>query len=867
MIDPAQWDRVQELFHSAADLPPNERDRFLEQACVGDPALLENVRSMIEEDARSASMLDREVAQVARRVLDEPLDQLQIGHYHLLRVLGEGGMGVVYLAKREDLGNLVAMKVLREAWLSKERRRRFEAEQRTLARLNHPSIARLYDAGALADGTPWFVMEYVDGIPLNEYCQQQELSIEDRLKLFRVVCEAVDYAHQQSIVHRDLKPSNVLVKSDSTIRLLDFGIAKHLAPVPLDADQTRTGMRLMTPAYAAPEQVRGQSATPRTDVYSLGVILYELLAGRLPFDLSAKTPAEAASAIATEEPVRPSVAAGARTKPWTDLDALCLTAMEKDPDRRYSSVEALIRDLDRWLNHDPLDARRRRLRSTATKFARRHWRATIAAAAMITLAISAVAFRVRLMRGEAAMKTQAKTVAVLPFQNVGADHSLDFLGIAISDEIARTLGYETWLMVRPFSASRRYTDPRTAARELHAANILTGTYRKIGDQLQLTLEVSDVESNGSNRLLWHDSFPAPAGNNIALTARASSRARRALETLLGAPEFTWNPRFKVVGFPTESAARPKNAEAYDLYLRAMAMPEDHESVPVARQMLERSVALDPDYAPAWSALSIFCTSEGWYYNGGQPALQCGQMALERAAKLDPDNVWNWVGLANQDVELHEWPAAYRIAKEVVRRRPDQPLSHFSLSYVLRYAGRLEEAERECDTAIQLDPEYPGLRSCANAFMLHGDYQRAHTFVDLDQGGEFGQAIMFDLLLREGKKKEAIEARPKSVPPWAGFPVLLAFMDHRPAKEIAALARATEVEHDPEMNYFAAAHLAYAGDSLTALRLLREAVVGGYCSYPALDSDPMLASIRTNADFAEIRSLAKVCRERFEAAAY
>ena len=729
----------------------------------------------------------------------------------------------------------------------------------------------------LADGTPWFVMEYVDGVPLNEYCQRQELSIEDRLKLFRAVCEAVEYAHQQSIVHRDLKPSNILVKGDGTVRLLDFGIAKHLASVPLDAHQTRTGMRLMTPAYAAPEQVRGQSATPRTDVYSLGVILYELLAGRLPFDLSGKTPAEAASAIATEEPVRPSVAAGARTKPWTrtglwtdqrwtDLDALCLTAMEKDPDRRYGSVEALIRDLDRWLSHEPLDARRRRFRHAAAKFARRHWRAMIAAAAMTALAISAAAFRARLMRGEAVVKTQAKTVAVLPFQNAGADHSLDFLGIAISDEIARTLGYETWLVVRPFPSSRKYTDPRTAARELRAANILTGTYRKIGDQLQLTLEVSDVEPNGSNRLLWHDSFPAPAGNTIALTARASSRARRAIRTLLGAPEYTWNPRFRGVGFTTESAARPRNLEAYDLYLRAMAMPETRESLPIARQMLERSVALDPDYAPAWSALSIFCTSEGWYANGGQSALQCRQNALERAAKLDPDNVWYRYSLADQDVERHEWPAAYRIAKDLVRRRPDQPLSHFSLSYVLRYAGLLEEAERECDTAFQLDPEYSGLRSCANAFMLHGDYQRAHTFVDLDQGGEFGQAIMTDLLVREGKKKEAMEARPQSVPPWAGFPVLLAFLDHRPAKEIAALARATEPAHDPEMNYFSAAHLAYAGDSSAALRLLREAVVGGYCSYPAIDSDPMLSSIRTSAAFAEIRSLAKECRERFVAAA-
>ncbi len=195
----------------------------------------------------------------------------------------------------------VAIKVLRDAWLSPARRERFAGEQRILAQLNHPSIARLYDANTLEDGTPWFVMEYVDGAPLTEYCRKNDCTIEERLKLLRLVCEAVQYAHQHALIHRDLKPSNILVKRDGNVRLLDFGIAKQMESLDTGVDQTRTALRFMTPAYAAPEQVRGERAAILTDVYSLGVVLYELLTGQLPFDLSNAAHRRKAERILTEQ--------------------------------------------------------------------------------------------------------------------------------------------------------------------------------------------------------------------------------------------------------------------------------------------------------------------------------------------------------------------------------------------------------------------------------------------------------------------------------------------------------------------------------------------------------------------------------------
>lgn len=421
-MDSSRWERIQELFHAAADLPQPEQPAFLKTACKGDNDLFSEISAMLAQDAGGDSLLDRNLADVAEKTLAAPacLTSKEFGPYRISQLLGEGGMGVVYLADRKDLGTQVAIKILRDAWISPSRRERFASEQRTLAQLNHPSIARLYDAATMDDGTPYFVMEYVEGIPLTRYCREHGCSIEERLRLFRSVCEAVQHAHANAVIHRDLKPSNMLVKSDGAIRLLDFGIAKQLESLDLQVDQTMTGLRLMTPAYASPEQVRGDRVGISTDVYSLGVILYELLAGELPLDLSNLTPAEAASIIADHEPARPSVAAkrskaresgpaALNQQAWADLDVLCLTAMHKDPPRRYRSVEALIRDVDHYLKGEPLEARTDTLRYRTTKFVRRNRRAVATAAMLLALIVGLIAFfTIRLARARDAARAEAE---------------------------------------------------------------------------------------------------------------------------------------------------------------------------------------------------------------------------------------------------------------------------------------------------------------------------------------------------------------------------------------------------------------------------------------------------------------------------
>jgi tetratricopeptide (TPR) repeat protein/predicted Ser/Thr protein kinase len=434
-MDATRWERMQYVFHAASNLDEPARRELVESECGLDAALKAEVLSMLEEDARERSLLDRGVAHVADRLLTSgkratlPLEEF--GRYRVKHVLGEGGMGVVYLAERNDLGSLAAIKILRDAWLSPARRERFANEQRTLAQLNHPSIARLYDADALPDGTPWFVMEYVEGVPLTEYCTAHACTIRERLTLFRAVCEAVQHAHRHLIIHRDLKPSNILVSSDGNVKLLDFGIAKQLDALDQPANPTLTGLRLMTPAYAAPEQMRGGFAGILSDVYSLGVVLYELLTGRLPFDLAHRSPAEAEAMIIGHEPVKPSavarriasVTSAERRIPsvsktaWADLDVLCLRAIHKDPQRRYGSVEALARDIDHYLEGEPLEARPDSAGYRLGKFARRNSRALSAALATVMLVVALTVFyTVRLASARnAALAEAARTTRIQRF--------------------------------------------------------------------------------------------------------------------------------------------------------------------------------------------------------------------------------------------------------------------------------------------------------------------------------------------------------------------------------------------------------------------------------------------------------------------
>ena len=381
------WQQAQSIFHAALALSDQEeQDSFLEKSCGEDRELLSEVRQMLEEDRRADSILDHGLAEVARGMVGLPAPLLSsrlIGAYRLTDRIGEGGMGIVYSAERTDTGKQVAMKFLPSSSLSPARRALFTQEMRTHANLTHPCIAAQYDAGTLADGTPWFAMEYVEGKHLIEYCRHTSLGLESRLKLFRSVCAALEYLHLKGIAHRDLKPSNILVDSSGTPKILDFGISRKLHSA--DEDK-RPDLQIMTRAYAAPEWIERGVVDNLTDVYALGVIFHEMLAGTRP-------QAGAPQISLKEAGYLPGVS---RTC-WRELDKICRQALHSDPAKRYQSVEALRRDIDHFLNIEPLEGNPASRWYRLERFVTKNRRA-VATASFVLLVLAGMAafFTIRL---------------------------------------------------------------------------------------------------------------------------------------------------------------------------------------------------------------------------------------------------------------------------------------------------------------------------------------------------------------------------------------------------------------------------------------------------------------------------------------
>jgi tetratricopeptide (TPR) repeat protein/predicted Ser/Thr protein kinase len=374
-MDAARWDRMQRLFYDALALPAGARAAHLAAACGADLDLLRRVTDLLDGDA-AESLLDADTAHIASDLFDvsEPTAGIgmRVGPYRLISKLGEGGSGVVYLAERDDIGSRVAIKVLRDAWVSPDRRERFLREQRTLAQLNHPTIARIFDAGTLEGGTPWFAMEYVEGLPLDEYCRTHRTDTVGRMRLLRQICAAVQHAHERLVVHRDIKPSNILVTPEGAPKLLDFGISRHLEN--LHAASPHTGpLRFVSPGYAAPEEVRGEPSGVQADVFSLGVVLTELLA--------------AAAGGRSWFGVGPHLGLASAA----DLDVMCATATHADTSRRYATADALLRDLDAFLTGRPLAAQPDSIGYRSRKFVGRH-RRSIAAAAIVVACTGGVAW-------------------------------------------------------------------------------------------------------------------------------------------------------------------------------------------------------------------------------------------------------------------------------------------------------------------------------------------------------------------------------------------------------------------------------------------------------------------------------------------
>jgi len=793
-----------------------------------------------------------------------------VSHYRILGKLGGGGMGVVYEAEDTRLARHVALKFIPED-MAKDKKSldRFLREARACSQLNHPGICTIHDIDD-NNGHPFIVMEKLEGASLKDLMRDRKLGVDEILDIGAQVADALGASHAKGVIHRDIKPANIFVAQNGQTKILDFGLAKvvhdpNSSEAALEDSLTAMGVIPGTAVYMSPEQARSEELDARSDLFSLGVVLYEMSTGKKPF--ATGNVITTLDAVLNQKPVAPR-----QINPNLpqDLEGIIGRAMEKERGHRYQNAGAMKGDLlslKKETESAPSKGSRTRP-ALPYRIATTTFQTTTRWSTYILLGVSAVLLMVLVTmglwwfrhRGAVASGAPKNTVAVLPLQNMNGDISVEFLRFALADEIANTLTYTRGLDVRPSAITRRYAgadvDPQKVGREVHVANVIAGHFLKQGNQLVIMVEAIQVDGD---RLLWQTTVTAPADDLIAMQSGISAQMRQGLLPALGA-----------AGGFLETGTRPKNPEAYDLYLHSLALPHEAGPNKDAIAVLEHVVEVDPNYAPAWEELGLRCYYDADYSDGGEVMFQRSNKACERAVALDPNRIAAARQLILNHVERGELGVAYRAAQELVKRRPDSAQAHYAMSYVYRYAGMLEQAAGECNTANALDPGNFAFRSCAWTFAELGKTDRAADFVRLDAGSEWAVYAMPSILLREGKIEEAREAV-KHMP---GTPRY-----HRDLLEACLMSRSADLERiahedetslpsepDPESWYIQGSILGYCGKKQAALHMLESAVEMNYCAYSSLLSDPLLAKLRADPAFDKVLTAASKCQEAVQTAA-
>jgi serine/threonine protein kinase/TolB-like protein/Tfp pilus assembly protein PilF len=727
-LNPTRWAELEALFHEALGLDPGERRAFLGNACAADPELRRRVESLLSANAEAGGFLeDRGLwptlgsnAESAAEPSAVPPER--VGAYRIVRELGRGGMGIVYLAERADdeFSRQAAVKIAECGIRSDPGLRRFRRERQILAELDHPNIARLFDGGSTEDGQPYFVMEFIEGTPIDEHCNRNRLRVDDRLKLFRTVCAAVQYAHEKRIIHRDLKPRNVLVTGSGTVKLLDFGIAKILDPeVPAPGNNSTVAfLRALTPDYASPEQIAGGTITEASDVYSLGVVLYELLTGRRPYRIQGSSPERSLAILSEQEPKPPSsVVAETVEAPSTnlrsdmdphalrrrlagDLDKIALKALRKEPEQRYRSPAELSADIGRHLEGLPVLARKGTLRYRAGKLIARHRMAAGAVlGAMILLAALLLGSMIVWMGKRATPAQQwVRSVAVLPLENLSGDPAQDYFADGITDETIANLGRIGALRVISRTSVMQYKHSkkplREIARDLGVDTVLEGSVRRSAERVRLTAHLIDA---ATDRQLWSDTYDEDVRDILTLQAQLALAVAHATSVSLASQEQARLAR-----------TRPVAPQAYDAYLqgRYQLNKRNEQGLRAAIGYFEQAVATDPGYALPRADMADAYFALGTVSVAAMPpreALAAAEASAAKSLELDGSLAEAHTALACARMYRWQWSAAEQGFRHALELNPSYATAHSWYALWLGAHARFGEAIERMTFARRLDP--------------------------------------------------------------------------------------------------------------------------------------------------------------------
>lgn len=871
-MTPERWQQIEEIFQDALDLPVSKRKKFVAEKCGEDSELKSEVEKLLSQFDDASSFIETPAyndsqAGVLSKLMDfdedDPMLGVVLGSYRIEGEIGRGGMGAVYEAVRADgeFRRKVAIKIVKRGMDTDFILRRFRNERQILATLEHPYITRLLDGGTTNDGRPYFVMDYIEGLPLYRYCDNNRLTIAERLKLFAKICEAVEYAHQNLVIHRDLKPSNILVSADGTPRLLDFGIAKLLNPeMASDTLQpTATAMRMMTIDYASPEQINGEKVTFATDIYSLGVILFELLTGHRPYRFRNRTPHEMARVICEEPPSLPSYAIvrSENTLPVVhadeeavtighlaelrnespdslqeelkgNLDNITVKALNKLPEQRYESVKKFRRDIEKHLQGKPVSA-------------------------PIHLPVN---------KSEIAQPQQnGRLIAVLPLKllNASAAENTDenYLSLGLADAIISRLASIRDFTVRPTSSILGYektdVNPLQAGRELGVDFVLDGRIKHSGKKLRVSLQMLDIR-NGST--LWAGQFDEKFSDVLTLEDKISEQVAEALVT-----QITGENKVKLGRRGTD------NAEAYQAYLRGRYFWNQFtpETFPKALEAFEKAVQLDPNYALAHVGIADYynwATIFGIYtpLDGYQKTREAAIRALEINPQLsEAISVLAFITAFTD----YNWVEGEKLFKQSLDLNPNYNLTHEWYAALLAGTGRDEEAYTEILRSQELDPL--SLRTVTlTAWTLYQlrRYPEALARVEelLEMNPNYYQGFFQrgNILREMGRAEEAVAAGRKGMMLAPG----LGYMHYKLCFALVSLKRYEEAwdvlreyeENSPvsEINsYHLGMCYAAVGERETAFRWLNKAVDDRHPWVVWLATDAKLDDLRDDERFNEL----------------